>query len=305
MIGFHPSAFSYPGRKSKPLSAFAPGRWGDQLVFGYMFRVVVAVSSVIASGLLLIIVGALNGWVLTNEMVGLFGALVAIMILIGEALRVGAYESAVNKKNGIAHKDDYSSITREMLEIYGGQSVYYRVSKRAVDLAFAVPAIITIAPVIFVAALLVRFDSPGPSFYLQRRMGFRGRELYVVKLRTRAVMAEDGQTPQITRAGRFLRATSVDELPALINVVLGSMTLVGPRPLPFSQVVASRETMSEGKTDVRAELLWFAKPGITGIFVRADSNMADVLSYLKRRSLWVDLVILLSTARIIVRNQNR
>lgn len=304
MIGFHPSALGHSNPKYKPVSAFAPGRWGDQLVFGYMFRVVVAVCSVIASGLLLVGIGAFNGWVLTDGMIVLFGALVSIMVLVGEALRVGAYESAILRKRVIARKDDYSNVTRETLEIYGRQSISYRVSKRFVDLSVAVPAVLVLLPVLFVAALLVRFDSPGPSFFLQRRMGFRGRELYVLKLRTRAIRAtgsEDVHTP-ITRAGRFLRATSVDELPTLINVVLGSMTLVGPRPLPFSSVVGVPDKVTNSHTDVRSELLWFAKPGVTGIFVRADTNMADVLSYLKRRSLWVDLMILLSTARLVIRS---
>ena len=299
MIASHPSASWGSAHGEEVSTAFAPGGWGDQLIFGYMFRVVVSVFSVMFTGVLIFICGAINGWVLTDGMVIFFGILVAIMVLIGEALRVGAYESSVHNRTKYSQKEDYSNVTVENLERVSRQSVSYRVTKRAIDLAISVPALFVIFPLISISALLVRFDSPGPAFYRQRRIGFGGKEIMLLKLRTRAFNTQKGQEPPVTRAGRILRATSVDELPTLINVMMGSLSLVGPRPLPIGKFRTADEA-GENRNDIRMQLLKYAKPGITGISVSERSRNEDVLSYLERRSTWVDLSILVSTARLVV-----
>lgn len=107
--------------------------------------------------------------------------------------------------------------------------------KRALDLAVAIPGLILASPVIAVAAAAVKLESRGPAFYRGDRVGRLGRRFHIVKLRSMvskgagpAVTSADD--PRITRVGRFLRRTKVDELPQLWNVIRGDMSLVGPRP---------------------------------------------------------------------------
>ena len=109
-------------------------------------------------------------------------------------------------------------------------------SKRLFDLCFAVPGIVLLAPVFLVIAVLIKFDDGGPVFFRQERVGYRGRRFRVWKFRTMVVGAERqgaltvGNDPRVTRVGRWIRKFKLDELPQLINVVLGEMSLVGPRP---------------------------------------------------------------------------
>ena len=110
-------------------------------------------------------------------------------------------------------------------------------SRRLLDLALGVPALLVSAPVIAVAATLVKLDSPGPAFFVQTRVGRGRRPLRIYKLRS-MVHGAEGKGPavtassddRITRVGRLLRKTKLDELPQLYNVVKGEMSLVGPRP---------------------------------------------------------------------------
>jgi lipopolysaccharide/colanic/teichoic acid biosynthesis glycosyltransferase len=109
--------------------------------------------------------------------------------------------------------------------------------KRWLDLALAAPALAAAAPLVAGLALAVRLTSPGPAFFVQTRLGRHRRPIRVVKLRTMTEGAEHGgaqvtaaQDPRVTPLGRFLRATKLDELPQLWNVVRGDMSLTGPRP---------------------------------------------------------------------------
>jgi lipopolysaccharide/colanic/teichoic acid biosynthesis glycosyltransferase len=136
--------------------------------------------------------------------------------------------------------------------------------KRTFDLVIAVPALILLSPVLAIVAVLVRRDSPGPAFYRQTRVGLDGREFRVFKFRTMVDGAEfigaglhnDAGDPRITPLGARLRALSLDELPQLINVVMGDMSIVGPRPTLRDQV--ERYT-PEQRRRLRA------RPGITGL----------------------------------------
>lgn len=137
-------------------------------------------------------------------------------------------------------------------------------AKRAFDLAIAIPSLIVLAPVFAVIAIMIRRDSKGPVFYRQSRVGLDGREFRVFKFRTMVDGAEfvgaglhnDAGDPRITKVGARLRATSVDELPQLINVLFGDMSVVGPRPTLRDQV--ERYT-PEQRRRLRA------RPGITGL----------------------------------------
>jgi lipopolysaccharide/colanic/teichoic acid biosynthesis glycosyltransferase len=108
--------------------------------------------------------------------------------------------------------------------------------KRIFDLVLSIPAALVLLPIILAAAFAIKLDSKGPVFYLADRIGANGRRIRVWKLRTMVTNADrhgkitGGNDCRITRVGRFLRATKIDELPQLFNVVLGTMSLVGPRP---------------------------------------------------------------------------
>jgi lipopolysaccharide/colanic/teichoic acid biosynthesis glycosyltransferase len=107
--------------------------------------------------------------------------------------------------------------------------------KRVIDVAIGVPALVAAAPLIGALAVLVRLDSPGPAFFAQTRVGRRNRPLRLFKLRTMSTGAAGplvtaADDTRITRIGRVLRKTKLDELPQLLNVVKGEMSIVGPRP---------------------------------------------------------------------------
>ncbi|HAP93024.1 MAG TPA: sugar transferase [Desulfotomaculum sp.] len=179
-----------------------------------------------------------------------------------------------------------------------------RATKRTMDLTVAGLGLLLLLPVVLACALVVAITSPGPIFYLQERVGFRGRPFLLYKFRTMAKDAEnltgpvlaDEQDPRITRAGRFLRAVRLDELPQLINVLKGNMSIVGPRPeRPFFV-----EQFLSKMPDYRYRYL--VKPGLTGmaqVYGKYTTSAADKLRYdlyyIRNYSLLLDLKIVLQT----------
>jgi exopolysaccharide biosynthesis polyprenyl glycosylphosphotransferase len=192
-----------------------------------------------------------------------------------------------------------------------------RVIKDVVDVTLAGLLLLLLAPVLAMLAVLIRAESPGPAFFRQVRVGKDGRRFRIVKFRTMAADAErrlpelragGGPTgvlfkmrddPRISRVGRFLRRYSLDELPQLINVLRGQMSLVGPRPPLPSEVDAY-------PSDMRRRLA--VKPGLTGLWQvsgRADLPWEEAirldLRYVENWSLSLDLVILMRTVSAVLR----
>jgi lipopolysaccharide/colanic/teichoic acid biosynthesis glycosyltransferase len=180
-----------------------------------------------------------------------------------------------------------------------------RNASRALDLAVASVALVVTAPLLAVAALLIKLESRGPVFYRQRRVGLHGQPFELWKLRTMVPGAEtmgagiyvvEGD-PRITRTGRLLRRFSLDELPNLVNVIRGEMAIVGPRPTVQEQV--DRYTERQRR---RLEV----KPGITGwaqVNGRTSLPWPERIEldvwYVENRSLRLDLRILARTARLL------
>jgi lipopolysaccharide/colanic/teichoic acid biosynthesis glycosyltransferase len=179
-------------------------------------------------------------------------------------------------------------------------------AKRALDLALALPAAVLLSPLMAGVAIWVRRDSPGPAIFRHPRIGCGGRPFTMMKFRTMVVGAErmgaglavNHGDPRITRAGRLLRALSLDELPQLWNVVRGDMSLVGPRPTVAAQV--ERYTSRQ-----RRRLL--ARPGVTGLAQvsgRASlpwSRRIEIdLAYVDGWSLRGDLAILARTVAVVL-----
>ena len=184
--------------------------------------------------------------------------------------------------------------------------MYRKFGKRVLDLAFTLPALLLLTPLICVLALLVRFKLGSPIFFRQKRPGLCGRPFVLYKFRTmiderdgRGQLLPDGA--RLTRFGGLLRATSLDELPELINVLKGEMTLVGPRPL-LMEYLPRYSAEQARRHDV--------KPGLTGWAQVNGRNAVDWdrkfeldLWYVDHQSLWVDLKIMGLTAWKILKRE--
>jgi len=183
-----------------------------------------------------------------------------------------------------------------------------RIVKAAMDYSLATLALIVLSPVFLVIALAIRLESNGPVFFSQRRHGLNCREFVIYKFRTRTVMEDGGFIKQaeendsrVTRVGRILRRSSLDEVPQLINVLRGEMSLVGPRPHAlvhdeeFAKMVGWRYSWRH-----------LVKPGITGwaqLHVRGEVKTREEvqlliehdLYYLENWSIWLDIEIMFRT----------
>jgi exopolysaccharide biosynthesis polyprenyl glycosylphosphotransferase len=194
-----------------------------------------------------------------------------------------------------------------------------RLLKRGVDLAAASLGLVLVAPVMAAIAVAIRLDSRGPVFFRQPRVGRDGKHFRIFKYRSMVVEADElkdrlrelneagvglfkiTEDPRVTRVGAFLRRTSLDELPQLFNVLRGEMSLVGPRPL-----VIDEDAMVLGLDRSRLHLT----PGMTGPWqvlgtrVPMQEMVAIDYLYVSNWSLWLDLKLLLRTARHVLRRGN-
>ncbi|TFW35992.1 undecaprenyl-phosphate glucose phosphotransferase [Massilia horti] len=189
--------------------------------------------------------------------------------------------------------------------------------KRASDIVVASAILILLAPLMLAVALAVKFTSPGPVIFRQRRYGLYGEKIIVYKFRSMTV-AEDGDTvvqarkndQRVTSIGGFLRRTSLDELPQFINVLQGRMSIVGPRP----HAVAHNE---QYRKLIKGYMLRHkVKPGITGwaqvnglrgetaTLDKMEARIQYDLDYLRNWSLWLDLWIILKTVKVVLTREN-
>jgi exopolysaccharide biosynthesis polyprenyl glycosylphosphotransferase len=206
--------------------------------------------------------------------------------------------------------DDVQGIT--LLGVrHDGLSRSSEMLKRGLDIIGALVSLAALAPLFLVAAAAIRIDSPGSVIFRQRRVGRRGEGFWMLKFRTMVSGADEvkesfrdrneaegglfkiSRDPRVTRVGRFLRQTSFDELPQLLNVLRGDMSLVGPRPL-----VQDEDALIQGWQRRRLAV----KPGMTGlwqIFGSSRIPMGDMVKidylYAANWSVWLDLKVLLRT----------
>jgi Undecaprenyl-phosphate glucose phosphotransferase len=189
--------------------------------------------------------------------------------------------------------------------------------KRALDLVIGSLALIFFMPAMAFTALAIKIDGPGPVFFLQNRRGFNGRDFVMIKFRTMTVQ-ENGSTitqatrndPRVTRIGRLLRAASADELPQLVNVLRGEMSLIGPRPHALAhdnyfenllQDYAYRHHVKPGMTGwAQVNGLRGATPSVEQISRRVEMD----LWYINNWSLWLDIQILIKTFFEVARKRN-
>ena len=169
------------------------------------------------------------------------------------------------------------------------------------DLALTIPALLFFAPLLVAVAIAIKLDSPGPVTFRQKRVGFGNRLFDVYKFRSMVVDESDDlgtrstghADDRVTRVGRFIRRTSLDELPQLFNVLAGTMSIVGPRPIVQAEAVRYRRYF---------HTYCQVRPGITGLWQISGRNtttyrrrVACDVAYIRRKSTAGDLRIMLRT----------
>jgi exopolysaccharide biosynthesis polyprenyl glycosylphosphotransferase len=199
--------------------------------------------------------------------------------------------------------------------------LHHELTKRILDVIMAVFGVIVLLPVYVLVAIAIKLDDPkGKVFFQQTRVGKNGKTFKMYKFRSMVVNADvklndilhlneiDGamfkmkDDPRITKIGRFIRKTSLDELPQLINVMKGEMSMVGPRP-PLPREVETYSTYDRQRLQV--------VPGCTGLWQVSGRNSIDFkamveldLKYIKQRSIWFDIKLIFRTISVLIRTKD-
>ena len=184
--------------------------------------------------------------------------------------------------------------------------------RRVIDIAMAAASLVIVSPILAACALAIRLDSKGPVFYRQVRVGKDGRPFLVLKLRTMRTDAEkvsgarfaSEQDPRVTRVGRFLRMTRLDEVPQYWNVLVGDMSIVGPRPErpEFMDILGERYPLFRLRLAQKPGLTGWAQVryGYTSDIEEFETKLGLDLYYLKHRSLLFDLLIIVQTVKTVL-----
>jgi len=229
-------------------------------------------------------------------------------------LRENNVEEVIIALESTEHAKLKSIVTR--IEDSDGMPVWQQAIKRFMDVVLSILAFLLLMPLYLILAIGVKASSPGPIFFLQERIGINGRVFKIIKFRTMYVDSEkhgpqlsSAHDPRITRIGRFMRKLRLDEFPQFVNVILGDMSLVGPRPERqfYIDQIASIEPQFLHLTKVR--------PGITswgqvkyGYAENVDQMLQRMkfdLLYLKNRTLALDFKIMLYTILIVLKAKGK
>lgn len=197
--------------------------------------------------------------------------------------------------------------TETLSEKIGGSNLY-SISKRILEIIFSIGLLLFTLPVLILTAILIKLESPGPIFYRQERNGLNGRVFSVIKFRSMRSDAEKNgpqwatkNDTRVTRVGQFIRKTRIDELPQLINVLRGEMSLIGPRP----ERPMFTEQFEKEIPGFKKRLL--VKPGLTGwaqvnggYDITPKEKWELDMYYIEKQSLGLDLKILLRTVWVVL-----
>lgn len=198
--------------------------------------------------------------------------------------------------------------------------ILYVFFKRSLDILGSIIGLVLLSPIFFIVSALIKIESNGPIFFVQKRVGVNGKEFNMYKFRSMVVNAEKlkeklknknemsgpmfkiKDDPRITKIGKFIRKTSIDELPQLVNVLKGEMSLVGPRPSLPSEVKEFKSWMLR-RLDV--------KPGITCYWQVMGRNrigfedwMKLDVKYVEDRSFWLDIKLIFNTFFVLFGDEN-
>jgi len=219
---------------------------------------------------------------------------------------------------GVIHREDAG--VSSLLVSTGPLGIRARITKRLFDIVVSGVALILLSPVLLIAAALIRLEDGGPVFFRQRRLGQGNRFFSIYKLRSMKVEQGDAEgnrsaskdDDRITRIGGFLRKTSMDELPQLLNVLIGDMSIVGPRPHALGSQAGNKLFW---QVDHRYWQRHSLRPGITGLaqirgFRGATEKESDLtsrlqadLEYLAGWTIWRDIQIIIATAKVVVHDR--
>ena len=197
---------------------------------------------------------------------------------------------------------------------------FYEAIKRLIDIICSFVGILVLSPLFIIIAIIIKFTSKGPVFFSQKRVGRNGKEFDMYKFRSMVVNAEElkeklaaqnemsgpmfkmKDDPRVTKVGKFIRKTSLDELPQLWNVLKGDMSLVGPRPSLPKEVAQFDEWMYK-----RLEV----KPGLTCYWQVSGRNNIDFedwmkldVKYVEERNLWIDIKLIFKTVGVLFGDKN-
>ena len=197
---------------------------------------------------------------------------------------------------------------------------FYEVIKRTIDIVCSFVGILVLSPLFIVIAIIIKLTSKGPVFFSQKRVGKYGREFDMYKFRSMVVNAEElkeklaaqnemsgpmfkmKDDPRVTKVGKFIRKTSLDELPQLWNVLKGDMSLVGPRPSLPKEVAQFEDWMHK-----RLEV----KPGLTCYWQVSGRNNIDFedwmkldIRYVEEKNLWIDIKLIFKTVGVLFGDKN-
>ena len=199
-------------------------------------------------------------------------------------------------------------------------SVFYEAAKRVMDIILSFIGLVLLSPILLLVSLFIKIDSKGPIFFKQKRIGINGTEFEMFKFRSMVVNAEElkarleeknemsgpmfkiADDPRITKVGRFIRKTSIDELPQLWNVIKGDMSLVGPRP-SLPKEVAQFEPWMRKRFEVKPGLTCFWQVGGRNNIDFEDWMKLDI-KYVKERSLLLDAKLIFKTFFVLFGDEN-
>lgn len=271
-----------------------------------------------------------NNWV-TKNLITIFFLTETNPAVIKKALKLGVSDCYTypvpfeDAKERIKFLSFYKVLRSQVNQLSQVSSVEYRipVGKRVLDIALSSIALIFLAPVLLIISLIIALNSPGPVFYISKRVGTGYKIFNFYKFRSMRIGADTEMAslsdqnqyesstffkvvndPRITKFGTFLRNTSIDELPQLLNVIKGDMSLVGNRPLPLYEA----EKLTTNEWSVR----FLAPAGLTGLWQiskRGKKDMSEVERkeldnfYTKNYSLWLDIKIIFKTIPALLQKQ--
>lgn len=184
----------------------------------------------------------------------------------------------------------------------------YDLIRRIVDIVVSMVGLVLSLPLMFIVGVLIKLDTPGPVFYVQERVGRHGKVFNMYKLRSMVVDAEkqgakwaDKDDPRVTRIGRIIRKSRIDELPQLLNVLKGDMALIGPRPERPEFILEFNEDIPGfiNRLQVRPGLTGWAQVN-GGYDITPEEKLKLDMYYIQNRSIKLDLIIVFKTIRVII-----
>lgn len=209
---------------------------------------------------------------------------------------------------------------QEIIQVERQKNILYEVSKRTLDFMGSFLGLVILSPILLIVAILIKLESKGPAIFSQSRIGLNGKEFKMYKFRSMVQNAEElkeklakenemsgpmfkmKNDPRVTKVGKFIRKTSIDELPQLFNILKGDMTLVGPRPSLPREVEKFESWMLK-----RLEV----KPGLTCYWQVSGRNNIDFyewmkldLKYVNDMGFWLDIKLIFKTVAVLFGDKN-